>query len=115
MEDFENGKNMWGQEIYLPNYLRYGAVFAESEADLQTMVKDRLTAKDFASEDWGSLETWSKISPYLFQVGEDPHYAALIIHMPEEVDNMANYRGSQEPRVELGITVFAQQADAPME
>lgn len=115
VEDFENGKNMWGQEIYLPNYLRYGAVFAESEADLQTMVKDRLTAKDFASEDWGSLETWSKISPCLFQVGEDPHYAALIIHMPEEVDNIANYRGPQEPRVELGITVFAQQADAPME
>jgi hypothetical protein len=36
------------------------------------------------------------------------------MHMPEEVDNVANYRGAQEPRVELGITVFAQQAGAPM-
>ena len=114
VEDFENGKNMWGGDIYLPNYLRYGAVFAENEADLQAMVKDRLNAKNFAGEDWGFLETWSKPSPYLFQVGEQPHYAALIIHMPEEVDNVANYRGAQEPRVELGITVFAQQADAPM-
>lgn len=114
VEDFENGKNMWGGDIYLPNYLRYGAVFAESEEDLQVMVKDRLNAKNFAGEDWGFLETWSKISPYLFQAGENPHYAALIIHMPEEVDNVANYRGAQEPRVELGITVFAQQADAPM-
>ena len=114
VEDFENGKNMWGGDIYLPNYLRYGVVFAENEADLQAMVKDRLNAKNFAGEDWGFLETWSKISPYLFQVGEDPHYAALIVHMPEEVDNVANYRGAQEPRVELGITVFAQQADAPM-
>ena len=114
VEDFENGKNMWGGDIYLPNYLRYGVVFAENEADLQAKVKDRLNAKNFAGEDWGFLETWSKLSPYLFQVGEDPHYAALIVHMPEEVDNVANYRGAQEPRVKLGITVFAQQADAPM-
>ena len=114
VEDFENGQNMWGGDIYLPNYQRYGVVFSENEADLQAMVKDRLNAKNFAGEDWGFLETWSKLSPYLFQVGEDPHYAALIVHMPEEVDNVANYRGAQEPRVELGITVFAQQADAPM-
>ena len=30
-----NGKNAWGEDIYLPNYLRYGVVFAETEAQLQ--------------------------------------------------------------------------------
>lgn len=55
------------------------------------------------------------MSPYTFAAGESAHYAALIIHMPETVDNAANYRGIQEPKVELGITVFAQQANAPME
>ena len=44
-----------------------------------------------------------------FEAGEDPHYAALIIYMPEEVGNVANYRGDTVPEVELGITVKAEQ------
>lgn len=108
------GKNEWGEEIYLPNYLRYGVVFAKSEAELQKAVKDRLEARSQAPNEWGTLGTWSKISPYTFGVGEDAHYAALIVYMPEEVGNAANYRGFTEPRVELGITVSAQQTDTPM-
>ena len=114
VEDFTNGKNAWGEEIYLPNYLRYGVVFAESETELQEMVRDRLNTRTHATNDWGMLGTWSEVSPYIFEAGENPHYAALIIYMPEEVGNAANYRGFVEPRVELGITVFAQQSNAPM-
>lgn len=114
VEDFTNGKNAWGEEIYLPNYLRYGVVFAESETELQEMVRDRLNTRTHAINDWRMLDTWSEISPYIFEAGENPHYAALIIYMPEEVGNAANYRGFVEPRVELGITVFAQQSNAPM-
>lgn len=115
VKDYTNGKNAWGEEIYLPNYLRYGVVFAESESELKEAVKDRLQSKMHASQEWGSLGTWSEVSPYTFAAGESAHYAALVIHMPETVDNAANYRGIQEPKVELGITVFAQQANAPME
>lgn len=114
VEGCTNGKNAWGEEIYLPNYLRYGVVFGENETDLREMVKDRLESRTHATNDWGVLGTWSKISPYTFEVGENAHYAALIIYMPEEVDNAANYRGFTEPRVELGITVYAQQSNAPM-
>lgn len=109
VEDFENGKNAWGEDIYLPNYLRYGVVFAKTEAELTQLVKDRSQAKEHATYDWGALGTWSEPAPYTFQVGEEPHYAALIVYMPEEVGDVANYRGFQEPRVELGITVAAQQ------
>ena len=115
ISDYQNGKNAWGEEIYLPNYLRYGVVFAENETDLQEMVNERLKARNHAPNDWGTLGTWSEISPNTFEAGEDAHYAALIIYMPAEVGNVANYRGFQEPRVELGITVFAQQANAPMD
>lgn len=111
VEDFTNGKNAWGEEIYLPNYLRYGVVFAESETQLREMVKDRLNSRTHAENNLG---TWSEVSPYTFEAGEESHYAALIVYMPEEVGNSANYRGFTEPRVELGITVFAQQANAPM-
>ncbi len=108
------GKNQWGEDIYLPNYLRYGIVFGKTEAEVQTLVADRIAARAHAPHDWQTLGTWSEVSPYLFAAGEDAHYAALVVYMPEEVDNEANYRGVTEPRVELGITVFAQQANAPM-
>lgn len=114
VKDFVNGKNAWGEDIYLPNYLRYGVVFAESEEELRELVKDRLSARDLAGADWGTLGTWSKISPYKFEAGEASHYAALIIHMPESVGNIANYRGFTAPKVELGISVYAQQANAPL-
>lgn len=115
VKDFTKGKNAWGEDIYLPNYLRYGVVFARSEAELNALVKDRLSAKAYATNDWGALGTWSALSPYTFKTGEKPHYAALIVHMPEDVGNVANYRGFTEPQVKLGITVFAQQANAPIQ
>ena len=114
VEDVVKGKNAWGEDIYLPNYLRYGVVFAESEEALKQMVRDRLEARKEAPHVWGALDTWSTVSPYVLEVGETPHYAALIVYMPEEVGNAANYRGFTEPKVELGITVFAQQANADL-
>lgn len=103
--------NIWGDKIYLPDYLRFGAVFAESESELQEEVINRLKSRTHADE---ALGTWSKNSPYEFEAGEDPHYVAPIIYMPEEVDNVANYRGADIPKVKLGITVFAQQANVSM-
>lgn len=104
--------NVLGDKFYLSEYLCYGAVFAETEAELKEKVTDRLTARDNAT--YQPLATWSEISPYTFEVGENPHYAALIIYMPEKVDNVANYRGAVIPEIQLGIKVFAQQANAPM-
>ena len=115
VEDFTIGTSVWGSDIYLPDYLQYGVVFAENEEDLKEQVKDRLTSRSNALEHWGALGTWSDVSPYTFEVKDAPHYAALIVHMPEEVDNVANYRGFKVPEVKLGITVFAQQANAPIE
>lgn len=97
-----------GNEIYLPNYLRFGAVFAESEDALKTAVADRLSARNQAKEQ--PLSTWSEISDYTFEANEAPHYAALIVYMPEEVGNAANYCGGTAPQVVLGIAVKAQQA-----
>lgn len=114
VEHSTKGQNAWGDDIYLPNYLRYGVVFGKTEADVQQQVKDRLEAKSHAPNDWGTLGTWSATSPYIFDTDDEYHYAALIVYMPEEVGNAANYVGFTEPRVELGITVFAQQANAPM-
>ena len=114
VEDADIGQNAWGDDIYLPNYLRYGVVFGETEAEVQAQVKDRLAARAEAPQDWGELGTWSQVSPYTFEPDEDYHYAALIVYMPEQVGDIANYRGAIQPRVELGITVHAQQDKTPI-
>jgi len=115
VEDFVNGKNAWGETIYLPDYLRYGVVFAENEDELEAMVEDRLKAKQNATNEWDALGTWSGKSPYVFEAGEENHYAALIVYMPEEVGNAANYRGFTQPSVELGIRVSAWQVGAKID
>lgn len=96
-----------GNEIYLPNYLQYGVVFAKSETELKSLVDQRLEAQEIAET--YMLDTWSEPSNYIFAAGEDPHYAALIITMPESVGNAANYIGDTPPQVGLGITVYAHQ------
>lgn len=121
VEDSQVGTSILGNPIYLPDYLKYGVVFAESETELQRLVQDRLHSRNHATNDWGPLGTWSATSPYTHETQKklaDPnyaHYAALIIFMPEGIGNAANYVGTTIPKVDLGITVFAQQANTPME
>lgn len=112
VEGVDEGYNEKGAPIYLPNYLRFGAVFGETEAEVQALIDERLEARTHAPN---ALGTWSDVSPNTFEVGEDAHYAALVVYMPEEVNNVANYRGASVPKVKLGITVHAQQANAPLE
>lgn len=101
-----------GNTIYLPNYLKFGAVFADSEPAL-----DRNLAQALAGEDMSGfvLGTWSDIDRVTVAAGET-RYAALVVYMPKEVGNAANYlRGKNAPQIELGVTVFAQQADVPIQ
>lgn len=112
---YEKAKSVIGTDIVLPLYLKFGAVFAETEQELLEKVETRLDSWICATanmEDY-MLNTWSENSEYTCEV-EDTHYAALIVYMPTEVDNHANYRGAQPPTVELGISVYAQQAGTPM-
>ncbi len=99
--------NVLGTEFCLHDYLKFGALFADSETEL-----DRLTAQNLA-QDGFALGTWSSVSQTPVAAGKT-QYVALVLYMPTEVDNHANYRGVP-PTVDLGISVFAQQADAPLE
>ena len=111
VEGVEEGVSAMGDPIYLPDYLRFGAIFGETEAEVQAQIDERLAARSHAPN---ALGTWSDVCPNTFEEGEEPHYAALVVYMPEEVTNVANYRGVDIPKVKLGITVHAQQANAPL-
>ncbi len=109
MTDYTDSVNVAGENLHLPDYLRFGVVFGATEAEL-----DRALARQNATEEMESycLNTYSPIDTVTVAPGEI-RYAALVVFMPEEVDNAANHRG-EAPTVEMGITVFAQQAGTPM-
>ena len=101
-------ESMLGNEIYLPNYLRFGVMFGNDEAAL-TRVTAELLANERFPEATGTypLNTYSE-EDVTVPVG-GTRYIALIVRMPKEVDNVANYRGDTPPTVDLGITVLASQ------
>lgn len=103
--------NSYGMEFCLPPYLRFGVVFGDSEAQL-----DRKLAQALAehSLDNFSLNTYSQVDRETVRAGEI-RYAAVVVYMPETVGNEANYqKGAPVPQVDLGMTVFAQQAGTPL-
>ena len=61
------------------------------------------------------MNNYSKLDTVTVAAGKS-RYVAIIIYMPREVGNEANYRkGELPPQVKLGLTVYAQQAGTPME
>lgn len=106
--------NTYGASFCLPPYLRFGVLFADSEPQL-----DRQLARLRAGEDMGqyidrTLNTYSLQDTVTMKKGQT-RYAAVVVWMPETVGNEANYqKGAPVPQVDLGVTVFAQQAGTPM-
>ena len=95
-----------GNEIYLPNHLKYGALFADSETML-----NRQIAQDNAVINMAELRlnSFTKYDSIVVAPGQE-RYIALVVYMPTEVDNVANYRGATAPAVNMGLTIYAEQA-----
>ena len=110
MLSFVDSLNVYGTTLHLPDYLRFGVIFGASEADL-----DRALARQNATLEMESycLNTYAQADTVTVEPGQ-VRYAALVVFMPEEVGNAANYRKDKIPQVDLGITVYAQQAGTPM-
>ena len=116
MISFVAGVNGMGRPIYLPNYLKFGAAITDTEEELtrevaRTLATDDMDDGEQPEKEMLPLNTYSSsIGQLDAEAGEGSiDYAALIIYMPEEVGNEANYRGTEIPEVALGITVFASQ------
>lgn len=103
--DYTDAFNVFGLRFNLQDYLRFGMVSANTEAELKELVKDRETAKQAAVNPLNNYNATDKavLKP------DETKYFALVVRMPEEVGNEANYRGDRIPRVELGVIVSASQ------
>ena len=96
--------NVFGQEFMLQDYLKFGVTTADSEDAMKNSVPNREKAVEIADMPLKNYATETAIlAPGATK------YIALIVRMPEEVGNIANYRGDTVPEVDLGITVKADQ------
>lgn len=96
--------NVFGQEFMLQDYLKFGVTTADSEEAMKNSVPDREKAVEIANMPLHNYATETAI----LEPGATK-YIALVVRMPEEVGNVANYRGETIPEVDLGITVKADQ------
>ena len=97
--------NVFGQKFMLQDYLKFGLTTANTEDEMKNSIPDRESAVEIASE---PLHNYYETGAFELAPGKTK-YIALIVRMPEEVGNIANYRGDVIPKVELGITVKADQ------
>ena len=111
MLSYLDGMNVDGTLLHLPDSLRFGVVFGATEAEL-----DRVLARQNATNDMETycLDIYSQADTVTVEPGQ-VRYVALVVFMPEEVGNAANYRGDKIPQVDLGLKVYAQQAGTPMD
>ena len=96
--------NVFGQEFMLQDYLKFGVTTADSEDAMKNSVPNREKAVEIADMPLHNYDSETAV----LNPGATK-YIALIVRMPEEVSNVANYRGNTVPKVELGITVKADQ------
>lgn len=102
-------KSVLGNDIYLPDYLKFGVMYADSEIAIDREVAKLAGDRDFAGRTGNyPLNTYAQGDDVVIPVGGE-RYIALIVRMPEEIGNEANYRGSVVPEVQLGLTVTASQ------
>ena len=97
--------NVFGQPFMLQEYLKFGLATANTEEEMKNSIPDRDAAVEIANE---PLHNYYKSGSFELAPGKTK-YIALIVRMPEEVGNVANYRGDTIPEVDLGITVKADQ------
>lgn len=96
--------NVFGQEFMLQDYLKFGVTTADSEDAMKNSVPNREKTVEIADMPLHNYDTETAV----LNPGATK-YIALIVRMPEEVGNVANYRGDTVPEVDLGITVKADQ------
>lgn len=104
--------NVFGQQFMLQDYLKFGVITNINETDIINGTLEREIAKNSADIPLKEIAAMP-LHNYATEVATlQPHktaFIALIVHMPEEVDNVANYREDTVPKLELGITVKAEQ------
>lgn len=99
--------NVLGSNFLLQDYLKFGITINSNEKNMLNSVPNRDTAERIAYMPLHNYHTdTANLKP------QEELYIALIVRMPDEVTNIANFRDDIEPKVELGVSVKATQTNA---
>ena len=107
--DYTEPTNIFGQKFHLQDYLKFGLATAETEDKLFELVATRDLAEEVANMPLNHYYENGYTTEASELGAQEMTYLALIVRMPEDVTNIANYRGDTIPRVELGVIVSATQ------
>ena len=107
--DYTEPTNIFGQKFHLQDYLKFGLATAETEEKLFELVATRDLAEEVANMPLNHYYENGYTTEASELGAQEMTYLALIVRMPEDVTNIANYRGDTIPRVELGVIVSATQ------
>ena len=107
VDDYTPGTNVFRQPFLLQDYLKFGIVTADTEAALLEKVSTRAKAQAAATARLGNYTS----DTAQLEAGKET-YMALVVYMPQETGNHANYRG-QAPTVKLGVIIEARQLGMP--
>lgn len=104
---YQEATNAYGEMFKLQDYIRFGLVFADSEEELDNLVGLPDNRSVAVAEANDPLNDYS--SDTMLLAAGKTKYVALILRMPEEVGNEANYRLDTVPEVTLGLVFTADQ------
>ena len=97
------GKTADDKDIDLSDFIEFGVV--ETEA----IFADRAAARAAVNGNTALISAgYSSAEGHLI-AGEKSNILALVVYMPETVDNAANYAGDNQPSINLGINLVATQ------
>lgn len=113
-DSYVEGTNVFGDTFKLQDHLRFGLVYDDDFNALRGKVASRTLAEGIATERLGNYYANNGYSTGAAELdAEKSTYAALVVCMPEDVGNEANYRGDDVPQVHLTIIVSASQQQNP--
>ena len=104
--NYVDGQSMLGGTIHLPDYLKFGIVVKDTEAAVLAATQNRADARSCADT---ALSNYDEAQTDL-AVGAE-QYIALVVCMPEEIGNEANFR-IKEASMDLAVKVKATQIEA---
>ena len=101
---YTSGINYAGASFNLQDHLRFGIAEGRTFEEVANKVATRELCKALAVEPLNNYSTQTAI----LDEG-DERYIAIVVRMPDEVTNVANYMPPHQPEVFLNVIVYASQ------
>ncbi len=101
---YTEGINYFGDTFNLQDHLLFGIAEGETFDEVSEKVKTRELCKKIAVEELNYYSTTSTV----LDDGKEA-FLAIVVRMPEEVTNVANYKPPHQPEVHLNVIVSATQ------